>query len=50
MDAQVTFTGTGGVLPKSASANVASDVATVDFTSASVPAHDVTGVSVTITG
>jgi hypothetical protein len=50
MDAQVTFTGTGGVLPQSASANVSSDVATVDFTSASVPAHDVTGVSVTITG
>lgn len=50
MAAQVTLTGAGGVLPQSASANVSSDVATIDFTSASVPAHDVTGVSVTITG
>jgi hypothetical protein len=50
MDAQVTLTGTGVVLPKSRSATVGSDVATVDFTADSVPAHDVTGVSVTITG
>ena len=48
--AQVTLTGTGVVLPKSETATVASNVATVDFTSDSVPAHDVTGVAVVITG
>lgn len=50
LTAQVTLTGTGGVLPKTETAAVGSDVATVDFTSDSVPAHDVTGVSVVISG
>jgi hypothetical protein len=50
MTAQVTLSGTGAVLPKSRSATVTSDVASVDFTADSVPAHDVTGVSVVITG
>jgi hypothetical protein len=50
MAAQVTLTGSGVVLPKSRNATVGSDIATIDFTADSVPAHDVTGVSVTITG
>ena len=50
LTAQVTFTGSGVVLPKSETAAVASNIATVDFTADSVPAHDVTNVAVVITG
>ena len=50
MAAKVTLTGTGTGLPGSASATVASDVATVNLASSNIDAHDVTGVSVTITG
>jgi hypothetical protein len=50
MDAKVTLTGTGTGLPGSATATVASDVATINLASSNIDAHDVTGVSVTITG
>jgi hypothetical protein len=54
LDAQVTLTGSGGTLasPVSETGQVGTptDVATVDFSSDSVSAKDVTGVSVVITG
>jgi hypothetical protein len=50
LDAEVTLTGTGLVLPKSETATVASDVATVSFVGDNVNAKDVTGVSVVVTG
>jgi hypothetical protein len=51
--AQVTITGTGTGLPASATAAVGStttNIATVNLASANADAHDVTGVSVVITG
>ena len=47
---QVTLTGSGSALPVTRTGTIAGSSATLDFSSAGINAHDVTGVSVVVSG